>query len=157
MASVIRSAIKMIKEKGISNLWKEAKQEGFLDAILDGNLMATKIHNIGATLVGVDKFGNKYYEKLENTQFGRHRWVEYADKKRYNASNVPPEWHGWLHFVTDHTADQLQMFKPKRYGAEHQPNLSGEGEEYTYHSKGHPLNPNQRDWTRYEPWQPTKA
>lgn len=30
----------------------------------------TKIHNIGATLVGVDKFGNKYYEKLEDTQFG---------------------------------------------------------------------------------------
>jgi NADH dehydrogenase (ubiquinone) 1 alpha subcomplex subunit 12 len=31
----------------------------------------TKIHSIGATLVGVDGFGNKYYEKLENTQFGK--------------------------------------------------------------------------------------
>jgi len=30
----------------------------------------TKIHNIGATLVGVDKYGNKYYEKTENTQYG---------------------------------------------------------------------------------------
>jgi hypothetical protein len=30
----------------------------------------TKIHNIGATLVGVDKFGNKYYEKLHDTQYG---------------------------------------------------------------------------------------
>ena len=29
-----------------------------------------KIHNIGATLVGVDKFGNKYYEKLGDTQYG---------------------------------------------------------------------------------------
>lgn len=29
----------------------------------------TKIHNIGATLVGVDKFGNKYYENL-NAQIG---------------------------------------------------------------------------------------
>ncbi|KAJ0080574.1 hypothetical protein Patl1_23863 [Pistacia atlantica] len=28
----------------------------------------TKIHNIGATLVGVDKFGNKYYEKYGDTQ-----------------------------------------------------------------------------------------
>jgi hypothetical protein len=36
-----------------------------------GNLCRqTKIHNIGATLVGVDKFGNKYYEKTENTQYG---------------------------------------------------------------------------------------
>lgn len=30
----------------------------------------TKIHNIGATLVGVDKVGNKYYEKLGETQYG---------------------------------------------------------------------------------------
>lgn len=30
----------------------------------------TKIHNIGARLVGVDKFGNKYYEKLGDTQYG---------------------------------------------------------------------------------------
>lgn len=118
--------------------------------------METKIHSIGATLVGVDGFGNKYYEKLENTQFGRHRWVEYGDKKRYNASSVPPEWHGWLHYITDRTPEQLQMLKPKRYGAEHRPNLSGEGEEFIYHSKGHALNPGQRGWTRYEPWQPTK-
>ncbi|ONK65686.1 uncharacterized protein A4U43_C07F39650 [Asparagus officinalis] len=117
----------------------------------------TKIHNIGATLVGVDKFGNKYYEKLENTQYGRHRWVEYADKGRYNASQVPAEWHGWLHFVTDHTGDELLMLKPQRYGLEHKQNFSGEGEQYIYHSKGHTLNPGQRDWTRYQPWQPAKT
>ncbi|KAI3729700.1 hypothetical protein L6452_18363 [Arctium lappa] len=29
----------------------------------------TKIHNIGATVMGVDKFGNKYYEKLGDTQY----------------------------------------------------------------------------------------
>ncbi|RVW41719.1 putative NADH dehydrogenase [ubiquinone] 1 alpha subcomplex subunit 12 [Vitis vinifera] len=33
-------------------------------------LRQTKIHNIGATLVGVDKFGNKYYQKLGDTQNG---------------------------------------------------------------------------------------
>ncbi|WOL09517.1 D-xylose-proton symporter-like 2 [Canna indica] len=71
----------------------------------DGNLLQTKIHNIGATLVGVDKAGNKYYEKLD-TQSGRHRWVEYAEKGRYNASQVPPEWHGWLHYITDRTGDE---------------------------------------------------
>lgn len=30
----------------------------------------TKLHTIGATLVGEDKMGNKYYEKLENNQYG---------------------------------------------------------------------------------------
>ncbi|KAF6138776.1 hypothetical protein GIB67_040908 [Kingdonia uniflora] len=175
----------------------------------------TKIHNIGSTCVGVDKFGNKYYENLDY-QSGRHRWVEYGDKNRYNASQVPPEWHGWLHFITDHTGDEpgryewdakilerelffnetqssahslpsnrissrvidlrfrhialkaihvsnfldaiaLLMLRPKRYGIEHKQNFSGEGDEYIYHSKGHSLNPGQRDWTRYQPWQPTKT
>lgn len=37
---------------------------------------------------------------------GRHRWVEYAEKSRYNASQVPAEWHGWLHYITDHTGDE---------------------------------------------------
>ena len=37
---------------------------------------------------------------------GRHRWVEYADKGRYNASQVPPEWHGWLQYITDSTGDE---------------------------------------------------
>lgn len=43
---------------------------------------------------------------------GRHRWVEYAEKGRYNASQVPPEWHGWLHNVTDHTGDEASVSIP---------------------------------------------
>ncbi|GMN44189.1 hypothetical protein TIFTF001_013389 [Ficus carica] len=159
MASVVKSAFRAIREKGVSNFLRELRDEGYLRCLPDGNLLQTKIHNIGAKLVGVDKFGNKYYEKLEGMQYGRHRWVEYAEKSRYNASQVPPEWHGWLHYITDHTGDEaspLLMLKPQRYGIEHKENFSGEGDEFIYHSKGHALNPGQRDWTRYQPWQPTK-
>ncbi|KAF8379001.1 hypothetical protein HHK36_028428 [Tetracentron sinense] len=148
MASLLKNALKAIREKGIGNIVREIK---------DGGYLQTKIHNIGATLVGVDKFGNRYYQRLEDMQYGRHRWVEYGDKGRYNASQVPPEWHGWLHYITDHTGDELLMLKPKRYGVEHKQNFSGEGDEYIYHSKGHSLNPGQRDWTRYQSWQPTKT
>ncbi|KAL7611210.1 probable NADH dehydrogenase [ubiquinone] 1 alpha subcomplex subunit 12 [Lactuca sativa] len=157
MASVVRNVLKSIREKGLVSFARELREEGFLNCLSDGNLLQTKIHNIGATLVGVDKVGNKYYEKLHQTQYGRHRWVEYASKDRYNASQVPPEWHGWLHFITDHTGDELLMLKPKRYGLDHKENFSGEGDEYIYHSKGHTLNPGQRDWTRYQSWQPTKT
>ncbi|RDY14073.1 putative NADH dehydrogenase [ubiquinone] 1 alpha subcomplex subunit 12 [Mucuna pruriens] len=197
MASVVKNVIKSVREKGFGAFLRELKDEGYLRCLPDGNLLQTKIQNIGATLVGVDKAGNKYYEKLGDTQFGkgpalclnlyrylsskpnnsrrsqhdpmprsnsqliiyppstkgRHRWVEYAEKNRYNASQVPPEWHGWLHFITDHTGDELLLLKPKRYGVEHKENLSGEGEQYIYHSKGHALNPGQRDWTRYQPWE----
>lgn len=150
---LIRSAFNTVRTKGLFNAFREAKSQGLLTSIIDGNLMEAKLHSLGARLVGVDKTGNKYYEKLANTQFGRHRWVEYADIKNYNASSVPPEWHGWLHYITDHTPEQLEELKPVRYGDEHKPNLSGQGVEFTYHSKGHALNPSQKDWTRYEPWQ----
>ncbi|XVF19546.1 hypothetical protein REPUB_Repub11eG0120800 [Reevesia pubescens] len=136
--TVVKSALQAIRERGLRTFLRELKDDGFTKCIFDGNLLQTKIHNIGATLVGVDKFGNKYYEKLGDTQSGRHRWVEYAKKDRYDAS-------------------QLLMLKPKRYGVEHKENLSGKGSQFIYHSKGHALNPGQRDWSRYQSWQPTKA
>lgn len=54
-------------------------------------------------MIGVDSNGNKYYEK-KDAQVGRNRWVVYAggqDWINQNSSTVPPEWHGWLHFITD--------------------------------------------------------
>ncbi|KAG4921202.1 hypothetical protein JHK86_050015 [Glycine max] len=35
-------------------------------------------------------------------------WVEYAEKTRYNASQVPAEWHGWLHFIIDLTGGEVE-------------------------------------------------
>lgn len=37
--------------------------------------------------------------------------MEYAQKSRYNASQVPAEWHGWLHHVTDRTGDEVSTLK----------------------------------------------
>lgn len=31
----------------------------------------------------------------------------YADQSNYNASAVPPEWHAWLHHISDHTAEEV--------------------------------------------------
>ncbi|KAH0978660.1 hypothetical protein GBA52_005837 [Prunus armeniaca] len=158
MATVVKSVVKAIRERGLRTFLKELKEDGYAisNKFLFDCFRQTKIHNIGARLVGVDKIGNKYYEKLD-TQYGQHRWVEYAEKGRYNASQVPPEWHGWLHYITDRTGDEATSdAKTKRYGIEHKENFTGEGDEFIYHSKGHSLNPGQRDWTRYQPWQPTK-
>ncbi len=55
------------------------------------------------TLVGVDRLGNRYYEDLSE-QHGRHRYVEYnTDLGHNDPSRVQPEWHGWLHHMTDNT------------------------------------------------------
>ncbi|MBA0745116.1 hypothetical protein Gogos_007706 [Gossypium gossypioides] len=69
--TVVKSALQAIRERGLRLFLRDLKEDGFTQ---------TKIHNIGATVGGVDKFGNKYYEKLGDTQSGRHRWVEYAKK-----------------------------------------------------------------------------
>ena len=38
--------------------------------------------------------------------FGQHRWIEYSDIHNFDASNIQPEWHGWMHHVYDETPDQ---------------------------------------------------
>jgi hypothetical protein len=49
---------------------------------------------------------------------------------------------------------QLLQLKPTRYGVPHRENLTGRGDGMIYHTKGHALNPNKRDWKRYQSWQP---
>ncbi|HET6305833.1 MAG TPA: NADH:ubiquinone oxidoreductase subunit NDUFA12 [Rhodopila sp.] len=51
--------------------------------------------------VGTDATGNVYYEE-KRRRSGRlrtRRWVAYAGV--VEASAVPPEWHAWLHYMTD--------------------------------------------------------
>ena len=45
--------------------------------------------------VGKDEFENKYY-----TNRSGKRWVIYNNE--VEASKIPPEWHLWIHFVTNH-------------------------------------------------------
>ncbi|XP_058427279.1 NADH dehydrogenase [ubiquinone] 1 alpha subcomplex subunit 12 isoform X2 [Marmota monax] len=82
------------------------------------------------TLVGEDKYGNKYYE--DNKQFfGRHRWVIYTTEMNgkntfwdVDGSMVPPEcWTQYLylyvvlrieprslHVVGEHSAPSVNLF-----------------------------------------------
>jgi len=61
-------------------------------------------------LVGTDEFGNQYYQNM-NVQTGRDRWVEYP-KYTYDASQVPPTWHAWLHHSTDIPGKDMGPFIP---------------------------------------------
>lgn len=74
--------------------------------------------------VGEDMFGNKYYEaKNERTAAGhKKRWVIYNGIPE--ASKVPAQWHGWLHYTIE--ALPGQQGQP-HYGwlKMHLPNLTG--------------------------------
>lgn len=49
-------------------------------------------------MVRDDRNGNKYYENHNELNL-RHRWVDYAADNEFNASQVDPLWHSWLHHI----------------------------------------------------------
>lgn len=65
------------------------------------------------TLVGTDKYGNKYFES-DYYFYGRNRWVEYAEHIHmdYDASQIPAEWYGWMHYkVSDIFVNHLHSIQ----------------------------------------------
>ncbi|MDB5453963.1 MAG: dehydrogenase [Caulobacteraceae bacterium] len=92
----------------------------------NGAALSTAFH-IGrrGLKVGEDAFGNSYYEARDaSDSYGDHkrRWVIYTGYAE--ASKVPPEWHGWLHYTFDEPPTQGNLPSPK-FEKEHVPNLTG--------------------------------
>ena len=101
--------------------------------------------------IGTDSDGNVYFEsRRDYLKYGRkRRWVVYAGDA--DPSAVPPEWHGWLHFMMESPLDagrRLPWMKP------HLRNLTGTPS--AYRPKGHDQAGGQRMPTAgdYEAWTP---
>ncbi|ELT96072.1 hypothetical protein CAPTEDRAFT_164106 [Capitella teleta] len=96
-------------------------------------------------LVGEDKFGNKYYQ---NDMFfiASNRWVDYAPQfgMDYDGSQIPAEWHRWMHHMTD---DPPTVVPPVNYKwlPLHKENKTGTAGEYVPYSTTRP---------RIQAWQP---
>lgn len=76
-------------------------------------------------LVGMDAQGNRYYQDKKGASVnGTHprRWVIYNGD--VEATRVPPEWHGWLHYTVDETPVQAPPQKRDWHG-DHQINMTG--------------------------------
>ncbi|KAK6176393.1 hypothetical protein SNE40_014687 [Patella caerulea] len=85
-------------------------------------------------LVGEDGFGNKYYEN-KSYFMGRSRWVDYslAVNLDYDASQVPPEWHRWLHYIADEPPTEAQLVK-RKWMINHSENPTGTDKIYVPYS-----------------------
>ncbi|MGD9867208.1 MAG: NADH:ubiquinone oxidoreductase subunit NDUFA12 [Hyphomicrobiales bacterium] len=84
-----------------------------------GNTIGTRLFTLRkGRFVGEDGLGNRYYRERN----GRRRWVVYKDMSE--ASLVPPEWHGWLHYTVD-TPPTETSYKPHEWQKPHRPNLTG--------------------------------
>ena len=83
------------------------------------------------TLVGTDAYGNQYYENKADIM-NRNRWVIY-EKWNWDGSQVPPEWHSWLHHISDKTPISHPVDKPKFFVA-HVEHLTGTSSAYKPYS-----------------------
>ena len=91
--------------------------------------------------VGTDAEGNVYYKEKK----GHRRWVIYKGGVM-EASRVPAEWHGWLHYTVDELPSE-QNVATKAWEKEHQANKTGSAASYA------PATP-RGSVPDYEAWRP---
>ena len=92
-------------------------------------------------LVGVDEFGSKYYSNSKGK-----RWVIY--KNRVESSKIPPEWHLWIHFLTNNipSNNSIKFKWQKKY----EENLTGTTKA---HKPEGPLTfSSKKNMKKYETW-----
>ncbi len=77
-------------------------------------------------LVGEDEFGNRYYQaRTDKDSYDKGRRRRYVVYKGYaEASKIPPDWHGWMHYTFDEPPT-VEPFKIKSWEKGHVPNLTG--------------------------------
>lgn len=107
----------------------------------------------GATLAGVDGYGNRYYRASARKGYKRERrWVIYNGVAE--ASMIPPEWHGWMHHQSDVIPGDSEKSFRRSWQKPHKPNLTGTDQ--AYRPPGHLLKGGQRaaSDSDYEAWTP---
>lgn len=103
--------------------------------------------------VGADPYGNIYYRTAARPGYKHERrWVIY--KGEPDASNVPPEWHGWLHHQCDTVPNESGPSFRRSWQKPHRPNRTGTSG--AYRPPGHVLEGGQRKAATgdYEAWTP---
>jgi NADH:ubiquinone oxidoreductase subunit len=105
-------------------------------------------------LVGTDEFGNRYYEAKDNKDSydeRRRRWVIYNGYA--DASKVPPDWHGWMHYTFDEPPTVEPLLR-RVWEKDHLPNMSGTP--YAWRPQGSLARGGERPSATgdYEAWRP---
>jgi len=112
----------------------------------DGQTIGTQLYTWRrGQLVGDDAQGNRFYQ----TKDGKRRWVIYNGE--IEASRIPADWHGWLHFTFDN-APATTPLTHKSWEKPHQDNLTGTAMAYAPAGSMRATKPVDR--ADYEAWQP---
>ncbi len=125
-------------------MWRFIKQ---LFTWWNGETIGTRMYTaFRGEKVGEDEFGNIYYQNKS----GDRRWVVYHAYSE--ASQVPAEWHGWLHHSFDNRPgnDPLPSYE---WELPHKENQTGTVNAYA--PKGSMFNSSgERVASDYEAWTP---
>lgn len=108
---------------------------------------------LNGDLVGKDEFGNQYYRSKGRKLSGRERrWVMFKNKKE--PSQVPPEWHAWLHHTVD-TPLTEEAAQAKAWQKAHEENPTGTADAYRPLGHDYLGGHRARATGDYEPWTPS--
>ena len=91
--------------------------------------------------VGCDEFGNKYYSNSKGK-----RWLIYKDK--VESSKIPPEWHLWMHFLTQKKPSE--NINKYTWQKKHEENLTGTIK--AYKPEGSLRSDSKKNMRKYETW-----
>jgi NADH:ubiquinone oxidoreductase subunit len=119
-----------------------------------GNTWSNRLYTaVRGRFVGSDEAGNRYYVQRRGVgPLGvPRRWVIY--KNGAEASKVPPDWHGWMHYLVDVPPTQ-ESYTPRPWQQPHRMNMTGTPE--AYRPSGSILKSGRRPKATgdYKPWQP---
>lgn len=117
----------------------------------NGATLSTRLYTSRhGRFIGDDAAGNKYYEDKSGVgPAGKpRRWVVYTGYA--DASKVPPEWFGWLHYSLDEPPGN--DYQAKSWQKPHIPNRTGTPD--AYRPAGSILNAQRKRVSTpdYEPW-----
>ncbi len=104
--------------------------------------------------IGKDQLDNTYYEAPARKGYNRpRRWVIYKGKP--DASNIPAEWHGWIHHQTNTVPSANDESHRRPWQKPHQANTTGTTD--AYRPPGHILSGGKREKATgdYEAWTPS--
>ncbi|CAH1783637.1 unnamed protein product [Owenia fusiformis] len=126
MAAVGKQVKQLMEKTG--NFFKIYKQHG---GVIGNFLQIYRTDELKlGNEVGQDKYGNKYYEN--NMYFyGRNRWVQYSPgvNMDYDGSQIPAEWHRWMHYITDKPPTEAPPVD-RKWIIDHTENLSASDKAY---------------------------
>lgn len=100
--------------------------------------------------VGSDAFGNRYFERAGQPR--SRRWVIYAGPPE--AAIIGPEWHAWLHRLTD---APLSDSTARVWQRPPQANLTGTAASYRPAGHDYKGGTRARSSADYESWSPDKS